>query len=201
MASEALAQEPPVSAQTPHPYRWTVAEFHTLVKCGIFKKEQRIELIEGVLIEMAPIGSDHTSNVKRFNHRLTVLLSDRAIVSVQDPITLDDYSEPQPDIALLRWRDDFYRSANPRTADVLLIIEAANSSLQFDRERKIPLYARHDIPEVWLFDLKQQRLEAYRKPVAGEYTEITYHRGGMLAPCMLPDTAIDLAEFFWAELK
>lgn len=181
-------------AAPPRPYRWTVAEFHKLADAGLFTEDDRIELIEGELIEMAPIGSDHGGNVKKLNHKLTTLLGGKAIVSVQDPVTLGEHSEPQPDIALLRWRDDFYQHAHPRPDDVLLIIEFADTTARYDREVKVPLYARHGMAEVWLLDPAQRRLEAYRRPITGEYTEIQYYREGPVAPERLPEAVIRLAD-------
>ena len=181
-------------AEPPRPYRWTVAEYHDLAEKGIFSEDDRVELIDGEIIEMAPIGSDHAGNVKQLNHKFTVLLDQKALVSVQDPVIFGDHSEPEPDIALLHWRADFYKNANPTPADVFLIIEVADSSARYDRDIKVPLYARHDIPEVWLLDLQQRRLEVYRHPVAGEYREIKHLRDGRIAPLLLPDAVIDLTE-------
>ncbi|MFO1349314.1 MAG: Uma2 family endonuclease [Gammaproteobacteria bacterium] len=184
------------AVETTHPYRWSVAEFHKLAEAGIFTEDDRIELIEGELVEMAPIGSDHGGSVNRLNHKFTALLVNKAIVAVQNPILLGDKSEPQPDIALLRWRDDFYSVANPTPDDILLIIEIADTTARYDREVKVPLYARHGIPEVWLVDLRKRRLETYRKLNDGEYGEITHHRSGSIAPLLLPQAGIDVAELF-----
>lgn len=183
-------------AESPRPYRWSVAEYHNLAEKGIFAEDDRVELIDGEIIEMAPIGSDHAGNVKQLNHKLTVLLDQKALVSVQDPIIFGDHSEPEPDIALLHWREDFYKGSNPVPEDVFLIIEVADSSARYDREVKVPLYARHGIPEVWLLDLQQRRLEVYRSPVEGEYSEIKHLRAGKIAPLALPEAVIDLAELF-----
>lgn len=179
-----------------HSYRWSVAEFHKLAETGFFIEDDRIELIEGELIEMAPIGSDHSGRVNRLNHTFTAALSDKAIVAVQNPIVLDSNNEPQPDLALLRWRNDFYQAANPTAEDVLLVIEVADSSVRLDRDVKVPLYARFAIPEVWLLDLTKRRLEVYRQPVDGEYSDIKHYREGRVTSNLLADAQIDLAEFF-----
>ena len=195
MTSAATAEpvkQPQPAPPTPRPYRWTVAGFHRLAEAGVLGEDDRIELIEGELIEMAPIGSDHAGHTNRLTHQLISLLGEKAVVAVQNPVVLDEVTEPQPDIALLRWRDDFYTRSHPTAADVLLLIEVADSTVRYDRETKIPLYARHGISEVWIIDLQQQRLEAYHKPGDGEYSEITYHRTGSIAPRLLPDAAIAL---------
>lgn len=184
------------STYTPQRYRWSVAEYHQLGDTGVLSADERIELIDGELIEMAPIGSDHGGNVNRLNHRLSTQLGAKALVSVQNPVVLGQNSEPQPDLMLLRWRDDFYTSANPKADDVLLIIEVSDTTAQYDREVKVPLYAQHDIPEVWLIDLPKQRLETYRKPADGDYSEIIHHRQGRLSALLLSEAVIDLAELF-----
>ena len=186
--------QPPI--ESPRSYRWTVAEFHKLAETGIFTEDDRIELIEGELIEMAPIGSTHASLVKRLNHRFITLLGNKVIVSVQDPIALGEGSEPQPDIALLHWRNDFYEAANPGPEDVLLIIEVADTTADHDREIKVPLYARYGIPEVWIIDLQKPRVETYRKLVEGEYSQIHHYREGQIAPELLPEAVIELKGLF-----
>ena len=177
-------------------HRWTVAEYHRMGEVGLLNEDSRVELIDGEIVEMAPIGSFHGGEVKYFNNRLVSLLHGKAIVSVQDPIILGGHAEPQPDIALLRWRDDFYRTANPHAEDVLLIIEVSDSTLRYDRDVKVPLYASHGIPEVWLLDLQQRQLEIYREPVRGQYRQRDCRRTGIIAPILCPEAGIDLAELF-----
>ena len=188
------AEDLPLTSK-PHAYRWSVREFHLLAEKGIFTEDDRIELIEGTLIDMAPIGSGHAGHVKQLNHLFSARLDD-VIIAVQDPVVLSDDSEPQPDIALLRWRDDYYKNANPTAGDVLLIIEVADSSADYDRSVKIPLYARHGIPEVWLIDLQKRRIEIYRNPSEGEYGSITFCREGRIAAESIRDVFIDVAELF-----
>lgn len=177
-------------------HRLTVEDYHKMAEVGILTEDDRIELIEGELIDMAPIGSPHSGSVTRLNHRLNRMLGDRAIVSVRNPIRLDRHNEPQPDIVLLRWRDDFYRHAHPTPTDILLLIEVADSSIRYDREIKLPLYARHGIPEVWLFNLPQRCLETHREPVGEAYTRVDYFRDGRVAPSLLPDVVIELDGWF-----
>jgi len=186
----------PFPTSQPHPYRWSVQEFHQLAEKGIFNEDDRIELIEGALLEMAPIGSDHAGHVKQLNRLFNQRLADKVIVSVQDPVILDKDSEPQPDLTLLRWQDNFYKSANPTAADVLLIIEVSDSTLEFDRNTKVPLYARHNIPEVWIINLFKRRVETYRKLKDGEYSAITYHHDGQIIAELIPDATLEIAELF-----
>ncbi|MFO1420887.1 MAG: Uma2 family endonuclease [Candidatus Competibacteraceae bacterium] len=131
---------------------------------------------------------------------LLSLLADRlhgkAVVAGQNPVVLSNYEEPQPDIAVLRWRHDYYRSAHPHAEDILLIIEISDSTLRYDRDVKIPLYAKSGIPEVWLLDLQQRQLEIYRDPTHGQYRQRDCRRAGQIAPILCLDAVIDLAELF-----
>ena len=169
----------------------SVDDFHKLGEIGVLRDDDRVELIEGVLIDMAPIGSRHASLVNRFTNRLAVALSGHAIVSTQNPVILGAASEVQPDIALLRHRDDFYADAHPTPSDVLLVIEVADTSLPFDRNVKVPLYARHGIPEVWLVSPRERRIEVFRHPTGTGYGETRQPaEGEALAPLLLPDVSV-----------
>ena len=156
---------------------FTVTDFERMAETGILSENDRVELIEGEIIEMSPIGKSHAACVDRFV-KLLSRLNDRVILRVQGPIQLDDYSEPQPDLALLRPRDDFYSVSLPRPADVLLVIEVADTTLQYDRFMKLPAYARAGIPEVWLANLPADRIELYAGPVDGAYTVIKHATRG-----------------------
>lgn len=151
---------------------FTVAEYHQLIETGVLKEDDRFELLNGEILEMSPIGPRHASCVKRMNTLLGDKLRKRAIVSVQDPITLGDYSEPQPDLALLKPQADFYASAHPTSADALIIFEVADSSVETDRRNKIPTYAFAGIGEVWLIDLVNDRIEVHSNPFKGVYQEV-----------------------------
>ncbi|MEM0326364.1 MAG: Uma2 family endonuclease [Desulfurococcaceae archaeon] len=142
---------------------FTVGEYHRMAQVGILTEGERTELIDGKIVTMTPIGSRHAACVNRLNQLLAERTRGLAIVSVQNPIALDSYNEPQPDIALLALRDDFYAAHHPRPEDVLLIIEVAESSLEGDRNLKLPLYAKAAIPEVWLVNLADGELESYRQ--------------------------------------
>ena len=156
---------------------FTVSEFERMAETGILSEDDRVELIEGEIIEMSPIGSFHAACVDRFTESI-VGLRLNIIVRVQSSIQLDEYSQPQPDLALLRRRDDFYSASLPRPADVLLVIEVADSTLQYDRFVKLPASARAGIPEAWLANLPQDRIEMYTEPVDGAYTVIKHATRG-----------------------
>jgi Uma2 family endonuclease len=180
--------------------RFTIEEYYLMAKAGILGEDDRVELIDGEIVEMAPIGSYHASRVKRLIQLLSQQVGSRAIVSAQDPVRLAEHSEPQPDIALLRPRDDFYASAHPGPADVLLIIEVADTSADYVRQVKAPLYARAGIPEYWLVDLAGQRIEVYRDPSAGEYRQVRLvRRGERLSPEALPSLELSSSDILGAE--
>ena len=159
-------------------WTFTVDDYRRMLEAGILTEDDRIELLDGEIIEMSPIGDAHAACVKKGNALFHRLVGQQAIVSVQDPIRLDNYSEPQPDLALLKPRADFYAQAKPTPADVLLIVEVADSSVQFDRTVKVPLYARALIPVVWLIDLNADAIEVYSQPANGAYQQIQVMRRG-----------------------
>jgi Uma2 family endonuclease len=177
-------------------HHWTVAEYHRMGEVGLLNEDSRIELIDGELIEMAPIGSPHGGNVNRFIRLFSRVVGSQAIVAAQNPVALGDYSEPEPDIALLRWRADDYEQSHPHPEDVLLLIEVSDTTLRYDRDVKVPLYASHGVPEVWLLDIQQKQLEIYRDPAQGHYRRRDCLRTGQIAPILCPDAVIDLAEVF-----
>ncbi|MFN3476129.1 MAG: Uma2 family endonuclease [Candidatus Methylomirabilales bacterium] len=171
--------------------RFTVEEYHRMGAAGIFSEDDRVELIEGEIVEMSPIGRRHAACVKRLIRLFDRGVGDRAIVGAQDPIRLGEHSEPQPDLTLLRPRPDFYAHAHPGPEDVFLIVEAAETSADYDRELKIPLYARAGIPEVWVVELDAERIEVYRKPGPHGYQEVqTVRRGPHLSPQAFPELAL-----------
>lgn len=170
--------------------RFTVEEYYRMAQAGILSEDDRVELIEGAIVEMAAIGSRHAGCVKRLQRLFHRRVGERAVVSVQNPVRLGRYSEPQPDLALLRLRPDFYASAHPGPGDVLLIVEVSETSADADREVKVPLYARAGVPEVWLVDLEGQVIEVCRKPSAEGYREARQvRRGEALSPEAFPDLA------------
>ncbi|HJZ68901.1 MAG TPA: Uma2 family endonuclease [Blastocatellia bacterium] len=159
--------------------RWfSVDEYYRMIDAGILSEDDRVELIDGEVFEMSPIVKDHAACVKRTNELFGRVVRRRAIVSVQDPVRLSDFSEPQPDIALLKRRPDFYRSGHPTPAEVLLIVEVGDATIEYDRRVKVPLYARSGIPEVWLVDLVGDLIEIYGQLVNGRYQSFREARRG-----------------------
>ena len=181
----------------PRRHRLTVDDYYRMAEVGILDEEARVELIDGEIIDMAPPGSPHAGTVIYLTEVLMRAVDGRVTVLVQSPVRLGKYSEPQPDLALLRRRDDFYRERHPQPDDVLLVVEVAASSLRFDRKKKVPLYARHGIPEMWLVDLGSRRLSRYRAPKDGMYTLVDEPdlRAALELPA-LPGTAVDLQRLF-----
>lgn len=178
-------------------HRLTVADYRRMAEAGIFDEDSRVELIDGEIIDMSPIGSAHAGTVNRLIQSFGRAIGQAAVLSVQNPVILGEFSEPEPDIALLRPRDDFYTSAHPGPEDVLLIVEISQSSLRYDREVKIPLYARHDIPEVWLIDVEDKQIGLYREPAASAYQNVVDPAPlGTVTPQLLPEIAVDLSGLF-----
>jgi Uma2 family endonuclease len=151
--------------------KFTVTDYHRMVDAGILHPKDRVELINGEIIEMAPIDSVHVANVHRINQLFVERAAGKLIVSVQSPVHLGEHSEPEPDIALLRYRDDFYRDELPTAEDVRLVIEVAKSSLAFDRSTKCTLYARHGIPVYWLVDPEAKTITKFSAPAESGYRE------------------------------
>jgi len=143
-----------------------------MIDAGVFHEDERLELIDGELFEMSPIGPRHVAAVNRLNRLLSLQLANFAIVSVQNPIELSEYSEPQPDLSLLKWRDDFYAHALPLPEDTLIAIEVSDTTVENDRGLKIPAYARAGLAEAWLVDLYNDRVEIYSQPNNDVYQEI-----------------------------
>jgi len=174
---------------------FSVDEYHRMSEAGILSEDDRVELIEGEIIKISPIGSRHAACVNRLNFLLNRKAGQAAIVSIQNPIRLHDYSEPEPDIALLQSRDDFYSEAHPGPKDVLLIIEVSDTSIEYDRTVKLPLYARAGIPEVWLANLLKDSVEAFSQPLNGVYREFREAvRGEVLTPARIPDVIVTVDE-------
>ena len=159
--------------------RFTVMEYQLMGDSGILGEDYRVELIEGEIVEMSPIGSKHAGRVARAQKALAHVVGDRAIVWVQNPVDLDQYSEPEPDVSLLKARSDYYENRHPRPADVLLVVEVSDSSVRYDREVKLPLYARAGIAEVWIIDLAvADHIEVHSSPTEGGYRRFRSARRG-----------------------
>ncbi|MBM4440030.1 MAG: Uma2 family endonuclease [Candidatus Rokubacteria bacterium] len=173
-------------------YRFTVDEWHQMIEAGMFRKGQRVELLDGEIYEMAPIGPPHQSIVDRLTHLLVTRFGDRAIVRVQGPITVDRRSEPEPDLQLLRRRDDYYSKAHPGAQQSFLVVEVADSSLDYDHA-KLRIYAATGVREVWIVDVRGDRVEVHRTPRDGVFTETRIaERGQQLACDAFPDVALSV---------
>jgi len=172
-----------------------LAEWKKLGEANIFPPGSRLELINGEIIEMAPIGSHHASHLKRLIKVFSTPIQDSAIIAAQDPLELGDLSEPDPDFMLLQPHSDFYYENHPVASDVFLLIEISDSSLKFDQNQKLRLYALHNIPEYWLLNIKDACLEVYRQPYDGLYAEKTTLRAGdNITLSQLNDININIAE-------
>lgn len=169
-------------------YHFTVDDFNAMTEQGMFSPTDRLELIEGEIIEMSPIGRLHARCVKYLSNFLIQLLGGKAIIGVQDPIILDDLSEPQPDLSILKFQADFYKQSHPKAADILLIIEVSDSTVEYDRTLKFPKYASAGIPEAWLINLEAERIEVHSNPKEKTYGMVKiYQRGEEVLSETMPE--------------
>ncbi|HEY1885652.1 MAG TPA: Uma2 family endonuclease [Roseiarcus sp.] len=174
--------------------RFDVDAYYKMAKAGVLGDARRVELIDGEIIEMAAIGSPHAAVTNRLVRCFAQVVADGlALMSVQNPLRLDGYSEPEPDLAILRPRADSYRANHPTAADVLLLVEASETSLAYDRGVKLALYARFGVPEVWIVDLPGGAIEVYREPKKGAYVSRERFTNGSLAPALVSGVTIDVA--------
>lgn len=175
----------------PHPI--SVNDYQKMAETGILNETARVELIAGEIIDMAPIGSRHAAMVNRLMRLLVNATANAAIVSVQNPIVLGDYSEPEPDIALLKPKANDYEDALPTAQDILLLIEVADSILLYDRQIKAPLYAEFAIPELWLIDIQQSTMTIFQQPIDKNYSlELKINTAAAVTPLLLPDVKLNL---------
>jgi len=166
-----------------------------MAETGVLRPDARVELLEGKIIDMSPIGPFHGGLVKRLSRLFNLKAKGRWIVSTQDPVRLDDRSEPQPDLMLLKPAPDDYISRHPQAGDVFLLIEVSDTSLDYDRGEKLPAYGRAGIPEVWIVNLNEETIEIHREPHFTGYSSKTVLRAGDEAePRAFPDAAINIAE-------
>lgn len=174
---------------------FTVAEYHQMGEAGILDEDDRVELIAGEVVKKARIRPPHAGGVNRLNHLFVRSFDGRATISGQNPVRLDNYSEPEPDVVLLKYRADYYATQTPRPSDTLLLVEIGDSTAAFDRRVKLRLYAMAGLPEVWLLNLKRDLLTVHREPTPDGYlVNETYRRGMTLAPMAFPEDAFDVAE-------
>ena len=153
--------------------QFTVSDYARMRETGILAEDDRVELLDGEIYLMSPLGPLHIAIVNRLNKLLMRQVGDDAILSIQSSVQLNDYSEPQPDVALLSPRDDYYDQALARPDDILFLIEVADTSLEYDRDLKLPRYAASNVAEVWIVDVDRRIVEQYSHPLQGQYTEIS----------------------------
>jgi Uma2 family endonuclease len=168
-------------------HRFSVEQYHQMIDAGILVPDERLELIHGELVKMSPINRRHAACCARISYLLE-RLGRRAMKRIQDPITLAD-SEPQPDVAVVRWRDDFYLAGHPTPSDIYWVIEVADTTITYDRGVKVPLYLQAGIPEVWLINLDEDCLEVYRQK-----EQQILHRGQSLTPLQFPELVFSADE-------
>ena len=185
----------PGAAVQPQPRLFTIDDYFAMADAGILGPEERVELIDGVVITMPPIGNPHNASVDKSNRNLVISVGTRGIVRTQGSIVLNDRSMPQPDLVLLREREDFYASQRVGPEDILLLIEVSDSSADYDRNVKLPRYAEAGIPEVWLAIIPEGIVEAHTEPAGGRYTQMrTFRPGDAVSPACFPDIALPVTD-------
>jgi Uma2 family endonuclease len=175
-------------------YKFTTQEYHLMSEVGMFAKEHRLELIKGEIVKMSPIGRKHCACIAKLQKKFEQILGERIIVWTQNSIHLNSESEPQPDLALLKLRADFYAERLPRPEDILLIIEVADSTISYDRDVKMPLYAEFGITEAWLIEVNAKTLTKYTEPSPKGYK--TSHLLELNDAVLCLDVAIALTDIF-----
>jgi Uma2 family endonuclease len=172
-------------------HRFNVADYYRMGETGVLKPDSRTELLAGKIIDMLPIGSFHGGSVNRLNRLFNKLSKGRWLVAAQNPVHLDDYSEPLPDLMLLKPDPNDYMDQHPTPADVFLLIEVADTSLAYDREQKLPAYGRAGIAEVWILNLREKMIEVYREPnFRGYSSSEKVGTGQTIAPLAFPDAVL-----------
>lgn len=175
-------------------HKLTVIDYHRMVEVGILAADAQMELVEGEIFDMAPIGSRHNSAVNKLNRLLGHVLQDQAILQVHGSLRINSYTELQPDIVLLKHRSDFYENEIPGPDHTLLLIEVADSTLAYDRGVKTSLYASSGIPEYWLIDLEHRQVIFHRHPIENRYREIqTVKNAGLTQVASLEGVLVDLS--------
>jgi len=195
----AAAPDSYYEAMSSQPVRhsFTVEDYYQMDAAGLFAPDQRLELLGGEIIEMAAIGCRHAATVDRLNWFFAHAVGERATVRVQNPVRLNDLSELQPDVTLLRWRGDFYRAKHPMPDDVLLMIEVSDTTVSWDRGTKRPYYAAAGITEMWIVDLTHDLVEVATNPGSNDYRDVRQVRpGAVVAPVALPDVTLAVADLF-----
>lgn len=174
--------------------KWTVEEYHDLIEKGILD-HKRVELLQGELIEMTPESPLHSYVMQSSNNYLKHLFSGRAVLQEGHPITLS-YSEPEPDIAVVKLPSEQYRTRHPNAADILLLIEVSNSTLNYDLHDKKDVYEREGLEEYWVIDIPNQRLHVFKDLVDGKYHSLIIHTDGIISPHAFPDVEVEVKKLF-----
>jgi Uma2 family endonuclease len=181
---------------------FTVDEYDRMVEVGILGKEDHVELIEGEILEMSPIGFRHAACVDRANALLTPALVGKVIVRVQGPIRMGDYSKPQPDLILLEPRKDYYAVKGAITRNALLVIEVSDTSIRYDRGPKLRVYAMHGVSEVWIEDLTTDTLLVFREPSGEIYkTQLTLQRTDSVSPLAFPNLRLSVSDLLGLDVE
>jgi Uma2 family endonuclease len=184
---------PPILTQ----HRFKAKQYRHMVQTGVLGKDDRVELLDGIITDMSPIGSRHAGTVRRLSVHFSPLNSGRAVIGVQDPIALSEWSQPEPDLWLAAYRPDLYASGHPVADDILLIVEVADSSMEKDARVKLPLYSQAKVPEVWLVDLNSRTLHRHRSPEGGRFCEVqVFDHLGRVYAMAFPDLELSLAALF-----
>lgn len=180
---------------------FTVDEYEWMARVGILRPREPVELINGVIVNMSPIGNKHLACVDGFTEKFVIRLEGRAIVRVQGSIRISDLSEPEPDLVLLKPRADRYKDRSATANDIFLVVEVADSSLAYDRKTKAPMYALAGVPEMWLADALNQRMYSFSRPVGGVYQDQReIGPGESIAPLAFPDVLITYEEIFLTDV-
>jgi Uma2 family endonuclease len=175
--------------------RFNVDEYYKMLDTGILREGERVELLDGDILQMSSMGARHAATVYRIDKILTRMFGDQAMVRGQLPLHVDKFSEPEPDIAVVRPRSDAYVTAHPTPDDVLLLVEIADTTLEFDCEVKIPVYAIAQIQEVWIVDLTSDRFSIYQHPSGDGYQSMVHRaRGDSISPKTRPDITVQISE-------
>jgi Uma2 family endonuclease len=176
-------------------HRFSVQEYYRMAETGVLRPDARVELLDGEILDMSPIGPFHGGVVNHLCRLFNRLSRDRWLVAVQNPVHLDEHSEPQPDLMLLKPKPDLYKLRHPTPEDVLLLIEVADTTLDFDRTRKLPTYGHAGIVEAWLVNLVEQTIEVHREPHVAGFASSTILRPGAHARLLaFPDATVDVAD-------
>ncbi|MEX2142821.1 MAG: Uma2 family endonuclease [Pirellulales bacterium] len=176
-------------------WQFTVRDYDRMLASGILNDDDRVELIDGEVREMSPIGELHASTVDRLTELMVKKVGRRAIVRTQGPIVLNDFTKPQPDLVLLHRQDDFYATRTPQPDDIFLVVEVSDTTLDYDRLEKTPRYAAAGIAEVWIIDVFGQSIEQYSQPAGGGYRQVeTLQHGQSIRSKSLEQLALEVSD-------